>query len=288
MARSTIAATRTAHDAARMGRNAATSPWSIGLARFGYAAKGVVYLIIGGLAAKAAVGAGGTTTDRNGALRALYEQPFGKFLLAIVAVGLIAYALWSIVRAIVDPEGTGSDGKGIATRLGYTAVGLSYAALSAAAIQLVMGTGNGGKSSDATTQDWTAHLLTLPFGPFLVVMVGLVVIGVACYVFRKAYKADFQHELDLAAVSARIRKVTINVGRFGYAALGVVFTIVGIFLVVAAARHRAGQAKGLGGALAELAHQPYGHVLLAVVALGLVAYGAYSFVQARYRRFSAA
>jgi Domain of Unknown Function (DUF1206) len=270
------------------GRQAATSSGMTLVARLGYAAKGVVYLIIGALAAKVALGEGGGTTDRNGALRAIYEQPFGKFLLAIVAVGLVCYALWSLIQAFVDPEHEGTDAKGVAARLGYGAVGLSYAALALAAAQLVIGTGNGGKSSNTTTQDWTARLLTLPFGPFLVIVVGLIVIGVAGYLFYRAYTADFQKSLALGEVGTQARHWIIALGRGGYAALGVVFSIVGVFLIIAALRNNAGATKGVGGALRELARQPYGHVILGIVAIGLVAYGLFSLAQARYRRLGTA
>lgn len=275
-------------DVKREGRKAATSPEMTLLARVGYAAKGSVYLIIGGLSAKVALGDGGSTTDRNGALRAIYEQPFGKFLLVVVTIGLVGYALWSLIQAVVDPERQGTDVKGIATRVGYGVVGLSYAALAVAAAQLVIGTGNGGKSSNTTTKDWTARLLALPFGPFLVVLVGLVVIAVAFFLFYRAYKADFKKSLALGTVSSEVRQGIITLGRGGYAALGVVFGIVGVFLIVAAVRNKASAAKGLGGALHELSQQPYGHVVLGIVALGLIAYGLFSLAQARYRRLGPA
>jgi hypothetical protein len=275
-------------DVKREGLQAATSPGMSLVARVGYAAKGIVYLIIGALAAKVALGEGGSTTDRNGALRAIYEQPFGKLLLAIVAVGLVGYALWSFVQALVDPEHQGTDAKGVAARLGYGVVGLSYAALALAAAKLVIGTGNGGKSSNTTTQDWTARLLTLPFGPLLVIVVGLIVIGVALYLVYRAYTADFQKSLALGEVGTRARQGIIALGRGGYAALGVVFSIVGVFLIIAALRNNAGAAKGLGGALGELARQPYGHVVLGIVAIGLVAYGLFSLAEARYRRLGTA
>lgn len=275
-------------NASHEGREAATSPAMTLLARVGYAAKGIVYLIIGGLSAKVALGEGGSATDRNGALRAIHEQPFGRFLLAIVAIGLVGYALWSLIQALVDPEHKGTDAKGLAARVGYGVVGLSYAALAVAAAQLVIGTGNGGPSSNTTTKDWTARLLALPFGPFLVILVGLIVIGIAGFLFYRSYKADFRKSLALEDAGAGTREWVITLGRAGYASLGVVFGIVGVFLIIAAARNNAGAAKGLGGALQELARQPYGHVLLGIVALGLIAYGLFSLTQARYRRLGTA
>jgi hypothetical protein len=272
----------------RMTRNAATGKWMTGFARVGYAAKGVVYLIIGFLAAKLALGQGGAATDQRGALHTIYDEPSGKFLLLVVAIGLLAFALWSVIQAIYDTEGKGSKAKGIIARIGYAAAGIAYAALAFGAYQIATRTGSGGKSSSTSTQDATAKLLQLPFGVPLVVIVGLVVLGVAFYLFAKAYNAKFQNTLNLATLSAQVKKALIFLGRLGYGALGVVFTLIGFFLIVAAVQFNAQQAKGLDTALVELLHLPFGRVLLGIVALGLIAYGVYSFVEARYRRLGRA
>jgi hypothetical protein len=272
----------------RMTRNAATGKWMTGFARVGYAAKGVVYLIIGFLAAKLAIGQGGAATDQRGALHTIYDQPLGKFLLIVVAIGLLAFALWSFIQAIYDTEGKGSKAKGIMARIGYAAAGIAYAALAFGAFQIATSTGSGGNSSSTSTQDATAKLLQLRFGVPLVVIVGLVVLGVAFYLFTTAYKAKFQNTLNLATLSAQVKKAIIFLGRLGYGALGVVFTLIGFFMIVAALQFNPQQAKGLDTALSELLHLPLGPVLLGIVALGLIAYGAYSFVEARYRRLGRA
>lgn len=271
-------------EAERTAHRAASSRGMTMLARVGYAAKGVVYLIIGFLAAKLAIGQGGSATDQKGALQTIYEQPFGKFLLAVVAIGLLGFAIWSFIQAIYDTEGKGRDAKGIVGRIGYAAVGVGYGLTAFGAFSLVAGTGSGGQGSTASTQDWTARLLKLPFGVALVVIVGLIVLGIALYLYSKAATGKFQNKLNLASVSAQVKKFLIFLGRLGYAALGVVFTIVGIFMIVAAVQFNPKQAKGLDTALKELLHLPFGPLLLGIVALGLIAYGAYSFVEARYRR----
>jgi hypothetical protein len=270
----------------RAARNAASSHWMTLLARLGYASKGVVYLIFGWLAVLLAIGNGGKTTDQRGALQIIYEQPFGKLLLALVVIGLLGFAIWCFLQAWFDTEGKGSDIKGIIGRLGYAIIGVSYAILALGAFQLIArtGTSSSTKSTTASTQDVTALLLNHSWGVAVVVILGLIVIGVACYLFAKAFTARFQRRLLRTGLSAQLRRGVIFLGRFGYAALGVVFSIIGIFFIVAAVQHNPHEAKGLDAALRTLIQQPFGPVLLGIVALGLIAYGVYSFVEARYRR----
>jgi len=272
-------ANRTAH-------HAASSRWITVLARLGYAAKGIVYLIIGWVAVQLVLGAGGKTTDQRGALQTIYEQPYGKLLLALVVIGLLGFAIWCFLQAWFDTEGKGSDIKGIIGRIGYAVTGVTYAILAFGAFQLIAGTvtSSASKSTTSSTQDVTAQLLKHSWGVSVVVILGLIVIGVACYLFAKAYTAKFQQRLLLTGLSAQLRRGVIFLGRFGYAALGVVFSIIGIFLIVAAVQHNPHEAKGLDAALRTLIQQPFGPVLLGIVALGLIAYGVYSFVEARYRQ----
>jgi hypothetical protein len=278
MAQSILTAGR-AHQTAR---RAAQSPLGTGLMRLGYAVKGVIYVIVGVLAFRVAIGSGGKTTDNKGALQSIYQQPFGQVLLGIVTAGLFGYALWCFARAILDMDHKGTDGKGLLARTGYAVVGIMYAALALAAVHLLSGSGGTGKSTDVTAQDYTARLLAAPGGPLLVTVVGLVVVGVALYLFYYAYSARFMEYFRQLQGTARtwVRRL----GRIGYGAQGVIFTEVGIFLIVAAQQRNAHAAKGIGGSLAQLAREPYGHVLLGIVAVGLIAYGVFSFAQARYRR----
>jgi hypothetical protein len=266
--------------------NAATSQWVTMLARLGYAMKGVVYLVIGILAVELAAGKGGAATDQRGAIHVIYDQPFGRFLLVVVAIGLIAFTLWCFIQALLDTEGKGKKAKGILARVGYAAIGVSYGLLAIGTIQLVAGTGNGGQSSSTSAQNWTGIVLKYGIGVALMVLIGLIVLGIAFYLFYRAYSANFQQKLSLQGMSAQVRKGLILLGRLGYAALGVVFCIVGFFLIIAALQHNPNDAKGLDSALQVLLQQPFGAVLLGIVALGLIAYGAYSFVEARYRRIA--
>jgi Domain of Unknown Function (DUF1206) len=190
---------------------------------------------------------------------------------------------------VLDPDREGHNAKGVGARLGVAFVGVAYVGLAIGAFQLALGSGTAGTSSTASTQDWTARLLSLhpPLGVALVVIMGLIVLGVAITLYMRAYKAQFQRQLNLAGMNAQVRRAAVFMGRCGYAALGMVFTIIGLFLIVAALQHNPSQAKGLDSALTELLHQPLGPVLLGIGALGLLAYGVFSLVEARYRRVGA-
>lgn len=259
------------------------SPWLVGLGRFGHAAKGVVYLLIGALAVQVALGRGGETTDNKGALARIAEAPFGKFLLIAMAVGIAGYALWRLLQALFDTDDEGSDAKGIVTRAGYVVSAVSYSALALSAVQLLR-TGSAGESSSQSAQSWTAQLMAKPFGPWLVAIVGLVVIGVGGYQIYKGYKAEFREDLELGRIGATEENWVTRLGRVGHIARGIVFGVIGIFLIVAALQTNPDEARGIDGALDTLAQQSFGPWLLGAVALGFVAYGLYMFAEARYRR----
>ena len=257
--------------------------WVERLARFGYATKGTVYAIIGILAVMAAFGSGGKTTGSKGAIRTIASQPFGQILLILVAIGLLGYVIWRFVQAIKDPENNGTDAKGIFTRIGYVLSGLSYAGLAIYAASLALGSGGG--SDGSSKQTMTARILSQPFGRWLVGIIGVVIIGVGIYRIYKAYKIKFRKDLNLRELNVSQEKLVVNICRFGIAARGLVFALVGFFLLRAAQQYDSSEVKGLDGILLTIAQQPFGKFLLIIVALGLVAYAIYLFVQSRYRQF---
>ncbi|MGB3263552.1 MAG: DUF1206 domain-containing protein [Microcoleus sp.] len=264
-------------------RRASAQPWFERLARLGYAAKGLVYFIVGFLAAQAAFGSGGKTTDTSGALTTIVSQPFGKFLLFLVTIGIVGYVLLRIVQTILDPEHAGEkmDAKRIATRIGYAFSGLAYAGLAVTAVKLM--TGSGGSSGNST-QDWTAWFLSQPFGQWLVGFGGAVTIGIGFSYIYKAFKGKFRHNFKLHEMSNNEQTWAVRLGRLGIAARGIVFSIIGVFLIQAAKQSDASEAKGFGEALASLQQQPFGPWILGLVALGLISYGIYSVIEARYRQ----
>jgi Domain of Unknown Function (DUF1206) len=272
-------------EAAVHARSAAreASPWITGLGRLGFACKGAVYLLIGVLAFQAATGRGGTTTDSLGALQHIVDAPFGKALLALIALGLAGYVLWRFVQALLDTDNQGTELAGLVARGGYLLSGVIYTSVALAALRLMQGTGGNG-NGDQEAQDWSAQLLAQPFGVVLLVLVGLGVLASAALQFIHAAKADFRKELNTQEMDGRTQEFASRAGRIGHAARGVTFGITGVYLLVAALHQSPEEARGLAGSLAALLEQPYGAFLLGVVAAGLAMYGLYMFVQARYRR----
>lgn len=261
---------------------AEASPWIEPLGRLGYTAKGIVYAIVGLLAFQVAIGTGGQTTGSSGALRAIAAQPFGQILIGLMAIGLVGYVIWRFAEAIVDPDNKGTDAKGIATRIGYVISGILYGALAFTAVRIIMsGSGGGGGN---TTESFTARLMSQPLGQWLVGIVGVITIVIGFEQFHRAYNASFRKKFKLWEMSRQEDTWATRLGRFGLAARGVVWTLIGIFFIVAAYQAQPQEAAGLGQVLQKLAEQPYGPWLLGVVALGLIAYGAFMIIQARYRR----
>lgn len=259
------------------------SPWIERLGRFGYVAKGVVYGLIGVLAVQAATGAGGQTAGSTDALERIAQARFGQFLLIALAIGLVGHALWRVVQAIMDTENKGSEAKGIATRGTYFIIGLVYGGLALSAVQIAFRSGGGG-GGEASAESMTARLMAQPFGRWLAGLAGAIVIGASLYQLYRAYSASFRKQLKLQEMSSTEETWATRIGRLGFAARGVVFGLIGVFLIVAAVQGQAQEARGLGGALGTIARQRWGAWLLGVVALGLVAYGLFMMVLARYRR----
>ena len=259
---------------------APAAPWIERLARVGYAAKALLYTVVGVLALQSALGNGGETTGSRGALATLVRQEYGALILVVIAVGLFGYAAWRIIEAILDPERRGGKARGLALRASLAARGIVHAALGVQAVKLATGTG---RSRGQAVEEWTGRLLDAPLGRWLVVGAGIAVAGYGIYQLYRAWAAKLSRQLDFVALSREAGSWLMKVCRFGIGARGVVFGICGWYLVRAGIAHDAAAAADTGEALRAIERQPYGEWLLAVVAIGLIAYGAYEVVQARYR-----
>ncbi len=284
------AASETTDKVKQRGEQIATGAKFSWLARFGYAARGFVYLIVGGLAVLAAVGqGGGQTTGSKGALRSLVDEPYGQALLVVVGVGLLAFGVWRAVQAFADADGHGTGGKGMAIRAGMAVSAVMHGFLAAYAVSIAFGWGFGGSSGGASggsggsssEQSWSAWLLGQPGGGWLLGIVGLILIAVGVAQVVKGWKEKYQKYL---AMDWRKQKWADPVCKFGLIARGAVFGILGAFVGIAAYQTDPSEVRGLGGALRSIQGQAYGTILLLIVALGLLAFGLYSIIEAVYRR----
>ena len=262
----------------------ATAPWVIWLERLGFVTRGLIYVVIGVLALQLAAGAGGGTTSPTSAIAVIGRQPFGKIFLAVIAVGLVGYALWGVVRAFLDPLGRGSDAKGLFDRAGFLFSGLSYALLLIPTVAALMNKPSTGQSSASGVP---AGLAAGPGGKWLVVGFGIVWVAMGVGQLAAAYTAHFMRDLKKSEMSADEVKTATWLGKVGYAARGIVFAVIGLIILQAELAGGTQQAKGFDGALAALAHAPYGEIVLGVVAIGLIVFGIYSIMCAKWTRIGA-
>jgi len=251
-------------------------------ARLGYFAKGAVYVLIAFLAARAAW-IGGSASGPRELLWTVAEQPVGMVLLAGVAIGLTAYSLWRFTQCIADTEVRGRSFRGLCARAGYLGSGLVYGGLVLAAARILTGVARRRqRPDDAYVRGWTSTLMQQPWGQWLVAAVGIGVIVFGLAQLRKTWTGVFRDEGDLSRMSARRHRRAVWFGRFGAAGRGVVFVIIGVWLIVAAKNADPADARGPGGALDTLALQPYGPWLMGGAAVGLFGYGLYQFTLAGY------
>ncbi len=249
------------------------------MARSGYVAKGVFYAAIGLLAARESLGFGGLTTGGGGVMQSIGAQPFGRVLLLVLAAGLIGYALWKLVQGIMDPEDKGRDATGLIRRSSYAGSGVLHGTLAFVAAQEAFDPAGGSDAKD----DLTAQVLAQPFGQLLVAVVGLVVLGVGLYQFYAAINLKFRDELKLEEMSRGERRWTMIAGSLGTTARALIIGVAGAFVILAAYQADPSETRGLGGALATLASQPFGPYLLGAAAFGFAAYAVFMFFVARYR-----
>lgn len=267
-----------------MARTPARSRWMERFARMGYAARGIVYAVVGLLAVQTALGARSArrgVTDTRGALQEVAAHSIP--LLWLLAAGLFAYAIWRAAQGLLDRERKGSGVKGLAHRLGRLFTAAVYGSLGLAAVRLALGAHRRLADSRAP-QEWTARLMGEPFGRWLVAAVGAGVVAGGCYQLWRGWSEKFRQEIRLQEMDPAESRLAIHAGKLGLMARGVVFLISGWFLIQAAVKTDPRQVRGLAGALAVLAGQPHGAILLGLVAVGLVAFGAWSLLLARYGR----
>jgi Domain of Unknown Function (DUF1206) len=264
------------------GQRAADSKALEVTARLGFVARGLLYILVGVIAVQIAVGHGGQA-DRGGALQAIASKSFGTVLLWVLVVGFAGLALWRFTEAAfgaVEPGGhkPGARGKSFAR-------GVLYAFFTWSTLQLIVGASSSATAnSNGQSRAATARVMAHTGGQVLVGVVGLVVLAIGAFLAREAWTRTFLQRMDFSGTGPGLRAAVEKLGLFGGLARGVVFGLAGIFLVVAAVRFQPSRAEGLDGTLRAFSRGPVGPYVLILVALGLVAFGLFSWCEARWRR----
>jgi len=241
---------------------------------------GVTHVLVGWIALQLAFGKAAKEGDQSGAFKTLAEQPLGKFLLIAVAIGLVAMALWQVLEAAVGhTEDTGKER--VFERVASAFKAGFYAYLAYKAVSVVQGSG---QSSGDQQQQTTSTVLESSGGRWLVGLIGLAIAIIGAGLVWYGFTKKFEKHLKTGAMQGTVRKTMRGLGVFGYAAKGVVYGMLGVLVLIAAVNFDPGKSRGLDQALRTLSAQPAGDLVLIAVAIGLVAYGAFCFGQAKYRK----
>ncbi len=273
----------TAHASQHAEKAKEPSNWLKVLAKSGYAARGVVYLVIGGLALFAAF-SGERAEGSKGAIQEMLGGPFGTVLVVLVAVGMLGYAAWRAVQAVLDADDHGTDSKGVVVRTGLGISAITHTLLAVYAFGLLTGGSSGSGGGGSGSQQAVATLMQQPFGQWLVGFVGLCVVGAGVAQIVKGFKEGYRKYLQLSDQQWQWANPVCKVGLI---ARGITFLIMGGFVLWAAYTANSSETRGLAGALQTVKDQPFGPWLLATVAVGLLAFACYSLLEAYSRRIDA-
>jgi len=265
----------------------AFSPITENLARLGYGARGLIYGMIGILALMVALSKSGKLEDQQGVIASIGQQPIGRILLGIILIGLIGYSLWGLIRAFFDPLHKGKDFKGILTRVGFFISAAAYAILILPTYNYIFSNPNAAQNGaqGVQLQNIISTIFTIPLGKYIVGIIGLAFLGTGAYQVYKGLRHNFAERFNPYALSTKQVRIVKIIGRIGTLGRSVVFFLVGLFLMFAAYSSNSSKAKGIDGVLLVILQQPYGHYLLGIVALGLIAFGAYSIIGGFWFKF---
>jgi hypothetical protein len=249
------------------------------LARAGYGARGIVFLMVAGLALFSTFAGG--KADTKSALTTILQQPFGRVWIALIGIGLAGFVAWRLAQSLANADGQDQDMKGYAIRAALFGSAITYAGLALTSLGMALQMSGGGGSSGE--EGLAAWVMAQPFGRYLAGIIGLGFIVGGVVTAMKGLKRKFGRYLDL---DAEKNTPAVLVSIYGLVARGAVFGIIGVFFVYAAFTVDPDQAGGMADALAWVHQLPFGGIIYAIVALGLAAFGIYNFVEARYRRIN--
>jgi hypothetical protein len=244
-------------------------------ARFGIASKGFVYVIMGALVAFAALNMGGKLTGTSGVLSYLADKPLGQIILAVLSVGLVGYVFWLIYQAIYDPKRLGNDWKGLSTRIGYVFGGIIYAALAFASLKMALG---GSSNSDVQK---ISDFMNSEHGSIYTIIIALILLGKAIFEIYSAYSKQYRDDIYASELEENTKETLLKFGRFGFTSRGLVFGILGFITLRQGVSNRFNSMNTKTDAF-DFIQDKFGSIVLWVIAIGLIGYGVFMFVKARY------
>lgn len=260
------------------------NPFIKTLARFGFYTKGFLFIVIGILGIMAAFGEkGGRLADPTGALTAIAQVTFGKILLVIFIVGAFGHGAWNILRGTADVDDAGKGWQGIVKRIFAVGIGIFYLWLAWTAWNLVL-TAHVKSQNGGMQKAFVSTILAVPLGTFLVVIIGLGVIGAGVHEFYSGITGKYQENFRINELEGGKRQILNVLGYFGFVARALIFALIGYFFITAAIYYNPKVVVGMDGALLTLSHSYFGKALLLVTATGLVCHGILSFYEGKYRR----
>ena len=253
--------------------------WFEKFARFGLVSKGIVYLLMGTLSVLAAFGLSTDKGDKEEAFKFIYEQPFGKFLLIAIALGLLGYVMLRCFQAFKNTENKSSDVKGALDRIGYGMSAALYLGIAGYALKLVFAGSAGGEGD--SRQFVVSKVLEYPGGKYIIGIASLVVIGMGIYQITRGVTGRFMKRVNLYRSS--MKDAFKSAGTIGYISRGIVLAIIGYFMFHAAWVSNPNEAQGTSAAF-DFLQNTFGSLMMAIVALGLAGYGVFCFVKAKYQK----
>jgi hypothetical protein len=260
---------------------AASLEWA---SRLGYAARGLVYLGLGAIVFLAAVDWSPRAHGAQAMLALWAKWPLGLVIIALVGLGLSGFAAWRALQAIFDADRHGVTPNALAIRAGQAISGLVYGGLALSAFELLDVFEDVGEADEEqSAQQWVASLMSLPHGDLLVMSVGAILLGVGVGNLVQALAQDFSKRL---ACDERVCRWVVPLARAGYSARGLATLPLGVFLAKAGLETRSSDARSWGGALQAVEGRPFGSLILACLAVGLMAFGAFGIVEAIFRRIA--
>lgn len=254
------------------------------ISRIGIGAKGIVYLLVGGLTAWAAFGSGGKKTGSEGVFKFLENQAFGQLMLGVLIVGLACYIFWRLFQTFSDPEDKGADKEGLGRRIGYFSSGVFYLLVIYSAIEMLLNLG-GGNGGSGGKESLIQKLLNQDYGQWLVVGVALIFLGKALWQLYRAYSGKFKDKIEETGLDYNSRRLVYTSGLVGYTARGLVVGVIAFLTVKAALSYQASKSGGTKDAF-QFVQDEFGSIVLGVIALGLVCYGIFIMIKARYREMN--